>query len=74
MDRQQNTVMSPLSRKFNQMDLSLSQKPTIMAILTIPSVSYQESMVRLALPIRRGDNMRILVFLSQILYNIWDKR
>ncbi len=67
------TVMYHLSRRFTQMGLSLSQKPTIIATLTTPSVSYQGAIIRLALPIQRNDNMRILVFLPQMLYDIWDK-
>lgn len=54
MDRQQNTVMSPLSRKFTQMVLSSSQRPMLMVILTIHSVNYQESIVQLALLIQRN--------------------
>lgn len=47
-------VTCRLSRRFTQMALSLSQRPTTMAIPTIPSVNYQEWIARLALPIRQN--------------------
>ncbi len=54
MVQQQNMGMSPLSRKFTQMGHFSSQKLMSMAIQTIPSVNYQESIVRLVLLIRRN--------------------
>ena len=53
--RLDSTGMWHLSRKFIQMGHFLSQRPIIMAIPIIPSVSYQEWIVPSVLPIRRNN-------------------